>query len=157
MQPAAEIVGIAGNHDFIGQTRPEVLRLLPWRYLCDETIKLGGLVIHGSPWTPTFFDWAFMQDDRDLVDRWNLIPQHVDVLVTHGPPHGYGDRSNRDTREGSLTLLERLLELDRLRLHIYGHIHEDPGQWTLGKATLVNATVVDDSYRFTNAARVFDL
>lgn len=156
-QPAREIVGVAGNHDFIAQASPSVVRKLPWRYLCDESTVVDGMRVHGSPWTPTFYDWAFMQDDADLARHWDLIPDDVAVLVTHGPPHGLGDRTERGTHEGSLTLRARIEQLDDLRLHVFGHIHENPGHWPLGNATLANVTVVDLDYRPVHPVRIFDL
>src|SRR5471030_2684531 len=72
--PARHKVGIAGNHDFLGLRDPGVLRGLPWRYLCDETVEIEGLTIHGSPWTPPFFDWAFMLPEHELAVKWALVP-----------------------------------------------------------------------------------
>src|SRR4051812_1778145 len=60
-QPATKIVGIAGNHDFIAEEDDDLMRGLPWTYLRDETTEAGGLTIHGSPWTVTFMQWAFMR------------------------------------------------------------------------------------------------
>jgi Icc-related predicted phosphoesterase len=155
---AGEIVGIAGNHDFVAEEDPELMRSLPWTYLCDETTRVDDLRIHGSPWTVTFMEWAFMKDEDELVATWGSIPRDVDVLITHGPPHGYGDVAVHGLHVGSETLVARLPELEHLRLHAFGHIHEGAGSRdTLGSATLANVSYVDFDYRPTQPAEVFDL
>src|SRR5215471_13300461 len=60
--PAAAILGIAGNHDFVAESDPALMRGLPWTYLCAESVEVCGLRVHGSPWVPTFNDWAFMRE-----------------------------------------------------------------------------------------------
>jgi Calcineurin-like phosphoesterase len=154
---AGAIAGIAGNHDFAASDDPALLRSLPWAYLSDETTEIGGLLVHGSPWTPTFGDWAFMRPDPELGELWADIPERVDLLVTHGPPHGHGDRTVHGVDVGSGTLLRRLPELD-LRLHVYGHIHEGGGyRRLLGNAQLANVSHVDHLYRPVHPVAVFDL
>ena len=38
---------------------------------------------------PEFFDWGFnLPRGQSCLDKWNLIPDDTDVLVTHGPPIG---------------------------------------------------------------------
>jgi Icc-related predicted phosphoesterase len=155
---AGAIVGIAGNHDFVAESDPELMRSLPWTYLFDETTEAGGLRIHGSPWTVTFMEWAFMKDEADLVPVWAEIPDDVDVLVTHGPPYGYGDLAVHGLNVGSETLATRLSELERLRLHVFGHIHEAGGSRdTNGRTTIANVSYVDFDYRPAQPAAVFDL
>jgi len=94
--PARHTVGIAGNHDFLGLGDPDVLYGLPWHYLCDETIEIEGLCIHGSPWTPPFMDWAFMLPEHELAAKWTLVPADCDILLTHGPAYGLGDEVDNE-------------------------------------------------------------
>src|SRR5262245_55965705 len=90
--PAREVVGVAGNHDFIFQRMPQAVPPdLPWTYLQDELTEWEGLRIYGSPWQPWFYDWAFNLYEPDLKPKWDLIPAGTDILVLHGPPWGYGD------------------------------------------------------------------
>lgn len=146
--PAETIIGIAGNHDFVAQEEPETMRSLPWTYLEDESVNIGGLKIHGSPWSNQFFDWAFMAEEDELEEKWALIPDDTHVLLTHGPPHGYGDMTARRVRAGSRTLRYHLdYRLTKLRLHVFGHIHEDFGLWQKGDLTLANGSYVDLKYR----------
>lgn len=155
---AGAVVGIGGNHDFIAQSDPDLMRGLPWTYLFDETVDIEGLRIHGSPWTPTFMDWAFMLDDAELTAVWELIPSDVDVLMTHGPPFGFGDLAVHGLHCGSETLIEKLPRLGRLKLHAFGHIHEAYGaRDTLGPAILANVSYVDFDYRPAQPATVFAL
>jgi len=155
---AGTIVGIAGNHDFVAEADPELMRALPWTYLCDETIRVAELVVHGSPWIPTFRNWAFMRDDPELEAIWAQIPADVDVLLTHGPPLGYGDLMVDGRRGGSATLADRLPELEHLRLHVFGHIHEAGGSLDrLGAAVVANVSHVDFEYRPARPATVFEL
>lgn len=145
-QPAREKVGIAGNHDFLAQFEPDFMRSLPWVYLQDEATEIAGLKIFGSPWTPTFFNWAFMKDDPELEDIWAAIPSDTQLLITHGPPRGFGDRTRRGVTAGSWTLLKRIQQLKELKLHVFGHIHEDPGAWTYNGVLLINSTYVNLNY-----------
>ena len=154
--PARHKVGIAGNHDFLAVHAPEALRELPWHYLEDETIEIEGVVVHGSPWTPPFFDWAFMLSEPELAARWELVPADCAVLVTHGPPHRLGDRVERaygrDPNQGSTSLRAAVERHPVLRLHVFGHIHEGHGRGVLVREALtpliwVNAARVDAGYR----------
>ena len=85
------MVGVAGNHDFVGEIDSGALRDLDWHYLQDETVVIDGLSYFGSPWTSRFQDWAFMLSEQELEQRWALIPDGIDVLCVHSPPFGYGD------------------------------------------------------------------
>ena len=63
----------------------------------------------------------------------------VDILVTHGPAQGWGDRTPVAGRAGCADLRRRIADL-RPRLHLFGHIHTDGGLWTDGATTYVNVT-----------------
>lgn len=126
---AKTIIGIAGNHDFLMQSEAgdAIARSLPWTYLCDETVTVDGVKLHGSPWTPQFMDWAFMEEDDNLPQYWDLIPDDVDVLLTHGPAYGTLDMNEDGQQCGSTSLAMRMMRLENLRLHVTGHIHEARG------------------------------
>lgn len=141
--PHAHKVVIAGNHDFALQKQREEARALfgpPLIYLEDQLATVAGLRIWGSPWQPWFYDWAFnLHRGAEIAAKWALIPEGVDVLVTHGPPANHGDKCYDGRRVGCEDLL---VELGRVkpRLHLFGHIHEDKGEWELGPTRIVNCT-----------------
>lgn len=42
-----------------------------------------------SPRQPWFYGWGFnLPRGQALLEKWNLIPEGVDILITHGPPLG---------------------------------------------------------------------
>ena len=134
-------VVICGNHDWCFQETPAEARarLTHATYLEDSGCEIGGLTFYGSPWTPLFFDWAFMLSEVELFDKWARIPASLDVLVTHGPPYGVLDWTNRNEHAGSLTLLQRAHEA-KPRLHVFGHIHEAAGRADTADTVFVNAS-----------------
>ncbi|WP_320669842.1 metallophosphoesterase family protein [Patulibacter defluvii] len=161
--PAERVVAIAGNHDFVLQSPLAAdLAGLPWTYLEDETADVLGLRIHGSPWQPWFGGWAFNAPrgaeagEAFLAERYALVPDDVDVLLVHGPPRGYGDRTASGVDAGSTALLTTI-ERTRPRLCAFGHIHEGAGRWWHGPSELVNATLVDLSYAPVHAPTVVEL
>jgi Icc-related predicted phosphoesterase len=149
--PAEEVVLVAGNHDQSIEAwgLPEGLRC---HYLQDEGIALFGLKLWGTPWQPWFHDWAFNAPRRHgeafLASKFELIPADTDVVVAHGPPYGYGDRT-RDEHLGSTAMTETL-ERVRPRLMVCGHIHPAYGRYRLGETEIVNASLVDEHYRPVN-------
>ena len=133
---------IAGNHDFCFQEQPREARarLTNATYLEDQMTEVEGLKIYGSPWQPWFYDWAFnLQRGPEIAAKWALIPRDTDILITHGPPHGIGDRTYDGRFTGCEDLLQRIEDIEP-RLHVFGHIHEAAGVWTRGRTTYVNAS-----------------
>ncbi len=161
--PHRHKVVIAGNHDFGFERRaPEAEALVPDGviYLRDSGVEIEGLRLYGSPWQPWFMDWAFnLERGPDIAARWALIPEDVQVLITHGPPHGVLDEtSNRPPeRAGCEDLAARLGELPDLRLHVFGHIHEGYGRLVQDGRTSVNASICDAAYVPRNLPVVVDL
>ncbi len=139
--PHAHKLVIAGNHDFCFQQQPAEARarLTSATYLEDSGCEIASLRFYGSPWTLTFFDWAFMLPEDELLAKWEQIPAPLDVLMTHGPPHGILDRTNRNEHAGSVTLLQRVQEV-KPRLHVFGHIHEAAGRMESEGITFINAS-----------------
>jgi len=153
--PHPEVIWIAGNHDFVCEG-PEWSPGGRGHYLRDAGIELGGLTIYGTPWVPNLPQWAFHASDQELAATASRIPQ-VDVLVSHGPPAGFGDRLTSGDRIGSVALGARL-EVVPPRLCLFGHIHEDHGRWEHGETTLANVAYVDELYEIRpEAAQVFEL
>lgn len=131
--PATAKVFVAGNHDHVCERDPALVRSLAARhglvYLEDETTEVLGLRVHGSPVTPAFRSMAFNRVRGEVIARtWERIPAGVDLLVTHGPPHGLGDRTFTGFRAGCEALRDRLRRVPP-RLHVFGHIHEARGEY----------------------------
>ncbi len=136
-------------------------------YLCDSGTEFEGLKIWGSPWTKTFPGMnpvckAFTVDMyQSLKDKWDLIPDDVDVLITHSPPYGILDSIARDfdARAGDVDLRYALESRIKPKLHIFGHIHENggkqivfkrPGYGTENNTICVNASYVNERYQPVN-------
>lgn len=145
-QPQKYKIVIAGNHDFCFQNKnaEEARTIMSGDgiyYLQDESLILDGVKFYGSPWQPWFYDWAFnLRSSVELRRKWELIPHGVDVLITHGPPYGYGDKTLRGELVGCNELLSAI-EQKKPKFHVFGHIHEEPGKWQHGETTLYNCNV----------------
>lgn len=140
-QPHAHKILIAGNHDFMAEDNPDGFRALVPKevvYLNDEGHSIDDYLFWGSPITPRFHNWAFNRDrGSDIAQHWALIPQHTDVLITHGPPRGYGDRTFFGKRVGCSKLLD-VVEHIKPQIHLFGHIHEARGQYNNADTSFYN-------------------
>lgn len=155
-QPQAHKVIIAGNHDFglegkakhgssskaALQTQCEEILSGPnIHYLRDSSVTIDGIKFYGSPWQPWFYDWAFnLKRGVELKNVWDKIPDDTDVLIVHGPPRNFGDRTTRGEHVGCDDLRDAI-EQKQPKVVVYGHIHEDAGEWMLGKSRLINCSV----------------
>lgn len=157
--PHPNKVVIAGNHDWPFERDPTARELLNNAiYLQDSEVTINGLRIYGSPWQPAFFNWAFnLERGEALRRKWDLIPDGIDILVTHGPPFGIGDRTRNGNHAGCEELLKALPRV-KPRIHICGHIHEGYGTHLLGESggLLINASNCDSHYRPVNPPIVFE-
>ena len=152
------ILCIGGNHDFEIQARAErggpVFRNA--EYLQDQAYEYRGVRFYGSPWTPELVNWAFNLDDDELRNRWELIPDEVEVLITHTPPFGILDRNSSGRNCGCRKLQRRLLDLHP-RIHCFGHIHASAGTTSMNGTTFVNASMVNRRYEIVRAPVELDV
>jgi len=123
---------VAGNHDRFAEAAPDAMRAhchaRGITYLSHEATELAGLRVFGSPFVPRFRDMAFNLDrGAPLASAWRAIPDELDLLVTHGPPHGTLDRVVIGRHVGCEALRDAL-RTRRVPLHVMGHIHEARGE-----------------------------
>lgn len=123
---------IPGNHDFTFQdtfelARATVARKKNCHVLHESMVELNGLKFYGSAFTPLFHNWAFnLPRGEELKAKWSKIPDDIDVLITHGPPHGVLDLTPGGVLAGCEELLLRVQQI-KPKLHVFGHIHENYG------------------------------
>nr|XP_008504867.1 PREDICTED: metallophosphoesterase domain-containing protein 1-like [Equus przewalskii] len=71
---------------------------------------------------PWFYGWGFnLPRGQALLEKWNLIPEGVDILITHGPPLGFLDWvPKKMQRVGCVELLNTVQRRVQPRLHVFG-------------------------------------
>ena len=93
---------------------------------------------------------AFTVDDQEeLKKKWELIPDDINILVTHCPPYGILDKISSQEHVGSKSLRNIVLSRERmpkLRVHIFGHIHQYGGMVVKTGTDFVNASIMDEVY-----------
>lgn len=147
---------IGGNHDsslesrLIDEGHFEHFNI---NYLEDSGFEINGIKIWGSPWTPTFGRWSFMEDRNSIKKYWDMIPQDIDILLTHGPAYGFLDVVERfDSIESvGCRELSNVIDIIRPKYHLFGHIHNN--------YNVVNQGIFIDEERsivFSNASCITD-
>lgn len=154
-----EVVAIAGNHDWMFQEDPEKARALTPsidHYLQDSGVEICGMRFWGAPWQPEFGDWAFnLPRGRALAEKWAMIPDDIDILVTHGPPAGILDFVADGPPLGCDDLAERVRQVAP-HVHAFGHIHDSYGVHVEGGVKYMNVSICDEAYRPVNEPKVLD-
>ena len=123
--------------------------------LNHDWMDVNGIKIFGSPFTPTFGDWAFMKS-RETINRvWEQIPEGMDIVGVHGPCKGILDLSyNRhNVLEfcGDNALRKHILNRVKPKYFLSGHIHNFEDIINTGFRYLP-----DYGITFSNAAGVTD-
>ena len=148
----------AGNHDTSiekGLVTREHIENLGIHYLEHEYKEIEGLKIFGSPYTKAFGQgWAFNVRPDRLHDYWAVIPEELDILITHGPPKQILDVSL--SPDGYLEYcgdeaLRKAVLSRNIRYHQFGHIHNCKGVYNAGMRRVDNIETI-----FVNAACVTD-
>ena len=163
--PHKHKIVIGGNHDEILQNssinKDEVLSNCT--YLENSTINLYGWKIYGFPSSVRMFSnqnkpafvpgflysvlnhlkpyQAFQLElgSQAHLDAVSSIPSDINILISHGPPYGACDFTNRGYMEGDKQLRDVVENQIEPTFHIFGHIHEAHGVATNGKTTFINA------------------
>lgn len=161
--PYKHKIFIAGNHDFGFEeirhsNQHEFAIRIPDNviYLQDDVVEIEGLKIYGSPWQPRFYDWAFNVDrGESIAKKWELIPDGLDILITHGPVFGILDDTYSGMRVGCEELYKKVVKC-KPRIHVCGHIHWAYGMKDFNDTTYINASSLGENYRYENKPIVVD-
>jgi Icc-related predicted phosphoesterase len=166
---------VPGNHDELVEKELGIARgmLSNAIVLVDQVVTISGVRFFGSPWTPTFKDWAWMLDPGPKMEQVWELAKHMQphVLITHGPARGILDRiliaptprHHGDPRQPvpsphlGCRDLRRAMPAIAPKLHIFGHIHTSHGQETVGQTLHANVAVVDEDYNPRYEPVVIDL
>lgn len=163
--PHPHKIVIAGNHDLR-------LRLARYReqleqsavYLQDRSMEVGGVIIHGSPWTPFIRGhWPFEANETQRRESWAQISERTDIIVSHAPPLGVCDANRTDVLLGDPELTAMLREwpsvhrTPRPRVVVCGHAHEGFGEGELAGVRVLNVAICDDRYVAAHPVTIFDL
>lgn len=170
---------VAGNHDSLLENAfphnqkeaDELAEIQEWlveigemgfpdfEYLCDSGTEFEGFKIWGSPWSSQFpginpkccaFTYSFMSS---LKEKWDLIPDDIDILITHTPPYGYFDKVKNEYEAlvGDMELRNQVIGRIKPKLHVFGHIHEWGGKSIDTNVTkFINCSYVNERYEPVN-------
>ena len=159
---------IAGNHDnYLYDSRLMVMPLVgpqeltDVEILCDSGTEFEGLKIWGTPWSLIFDGisphcMAFTGTEYQLGAKYALIPDDIDILISHAPFYGMLDQSRRTGILCGSRALRNAVDRIRPKLFVCGHIHEGYGQmnyihaYAHNKTYCVNCSLMNEDYEFVN-------
>lgn len=162
--PCEKVIIVAGNHDLAFQNREPgwvtATLLSPTNgklfylenELCEYVSKDCKLYsIFGTPYCHQFGNWAFMCDDDILVEKYNKLPLHCDIVISHDAPYGTSDICfestwNTSKHLGNEPLRDAILE-KRPTYLFHGHLHTSNHEEELLEQTKVyNTSILDEQY-----------
>lgn len=176
--PVQHKITIFGNHEVglrsDGSKRKKALQILKDHdiiYLEDSSCtveKENGekVKIYGTPYTKAFGNWEFALKTQDQCQRkWAQIHEDTNILLTHQPCYGILDlvedniyNIGRDLHQGCEDLLNRTMELEHLKVNIYGHLHLNGGNENITNGIkFINASVCDEQYYPSNKIMEFEI
>lgn len=124
-------------------------------FLHNTAIVIEEIKFYGPSWVPKLNQHAFFADDEKLNDAWSMIPDDVDILITHTPPAGILDVSSRGLELGCKHLSKRLNALDPM-LHCFGHVHASAGSAQSKSTTFINASSVNSNFEIARDPFEYD-
>lgn len=152
---------VPGNHDWCFQKKEGTCRawLPDTIVLIDQLAEIEGRIIWGSPYTPWFYNWAYNVPRGMLHEHWDKIPINLDLLITHGPPHGVLDQARPMLSENlGDNELRHAVEQKKPARHVFGHIHGSGGRLVkVGDTAFHNISVVNEQYKVVRGAEEFTI
>lgn len=133
--PEAPVYIVRGNHDFVYLTNCFDGGPVFEFERADQVFDLQGLRVGGFRGVSQIAgDWSDEMSHEELSRQVDLVPNDIDILLTHAPPHGLLDKVGSYGRGPNVGIKALVSYLNRqayeggpLRLHCFGHIHENFG------------------------------
>lgn len=159
--PCNKVYFIAGNHDWVALRDPDFMKTIfphdeKVTYLCQEMAVYNydgkDYTIFGTPFCKQFCNWAFMEEDEELAKLYSVIPDNLDILLTHDQPYGYGDvvlqpiSWNDGAHIGNKPLLEAVFTHEP-KYMFCGHLHSTTHDCVqIAETKRYNVSIKDEYY-----------
>lgn len=124
-------------------------------YLENDKVEIDGLTIFSFPWQLPFYDWAFNAPEDELRSIYSKVDK-ADIIISHGPPYGYGDPGYKEPHVGSKALVE-LIDRVKPKLVVTGHLHSGYGLYQRNETTIVNAAPLNEKYELVREPILIEL
>src|SRR5882724_1795287 len=99
----AGYVGVPGNHDWCEYEMPGIFHSFD-EANGTKVIEIDGIRIGGFRGVPDCgnprFEWSYELEEGSFSWLIAELPQDIDILVVHSPPHGVLDKVNSYTKGG---------------------------------------------------------
>lgn len=151
---------VAGNHDWLFEKNGALARsLVPDNviYLEDDEVIINGIKFYGTPVQKPFCNWAFNRPEEKLKQHWEVIPDDVNVLITHEAPYSIKDFGHDLSHQGSPSLYKEIFERIKPNFHIFGHYHSGYGIKVIDNITFVNASNLNEDYECVNSPILIEI
>jgi Icc-related predicted phosphoesterase len=150
----APLRAVHGNHDVPPQNLDDPTIGTWWRGidLHGRVRSVNGVLFGGLEGSPQYSDGPFQLSELDVwLAILRMVPalianrirrgRFLDVLVTHAPPRGIHDQSDRAHR--GFGAVRTFLRIFQPRYHLHGHVHIYDRRTTtttqFGRTTVMNA------------------
>ena len=161
-QPAKHIISVMGNHETWVEQNFQLAKEMAIaecprvHFIAEGLIEIEGFKIWCSAITPYFFNWAWNRFRGEEIKRhWDIIPDDIDILATHGPAYDILDKDPQGNPVGCEELSKRIENLTNLKVHTFGHLHESYGSIEKNGVLYINASICNDQYKPVNKPIVF--
>ena len=164
--PVERVFLIAGNHDsyFESINQSNILAL---EFACDKLVYINNETVHyydkdctlwsifGTPYCKIFGNWPFMRSDEYMTEKFEEIPNDIDIIITHDAPYEFGQvdqicekkRWNNEPLEslGNKPLADKLSKIN-YKLVVCGHFHSGDHNYN-EQFKIANVSYVNESYQ----------
>ncbi len=172
--PKTQFCIVPGNHDMVMDSEktglfPDMNFEIEWpenaHVLVDRLVEINGLKIYGTPWIPIIsYRWAFESESEKLKEKFSMIPNRVDILITHTPPHIDNDCCLDRSLQwggieafGSAELANAIFEKNP-RYVFCGHIHSGTHAVVhFNESRIFNVSRVDERYEIAYDPTVLEI
>jgi len=148
---------IGGNHDNLLENK--TYKIKNGHYLENEGIEYKGFKFFGIPYSLSFSEinpkcTAFCGNEKYMKEKSDLIPEDIDILISHSPPFGILDEIEKQDGSmlhvGSTSLRDAIFRI-KPKLVIFSHIHENGGKMIdLTTTICVNCSIMNERYEPVN-------
>lgn len=172
-QPATHKIFVPGNHELDFEKQLPDSKLWFTEHcpsgilLMHEQVEVEGLKIFGTSYTPQFYNWAFMcERGEDIRKKWEVVPEGLDILISHGMPYGILDTVDAIDLDGipflhnagCVDLRTEVRDRIKPKLFFGGHLHKSGGKSvTIGDTIFHNSAICNDEYEANNPLTIVEI